>query len=267
MSTKQTLEPARSLEQPYDVDEPITGHAVVPHEEWLTARKELLKKEREITHQLDQLAIARRALPWERVEKDYLFDGPEGKVSLSDLFDGKRQLIIYHFMLAPGWEEGCAGCSFFADHVDGARQHFENADVSFSFVSRAPGEEIAAFKKRMGWKSRWVSCGANTFNQDYKTSFSKEQVEAGNIGYNYGTSPYQYEELPGLSVFYKDEDGNIFHTYSTYARGLGFLIGAHNFLDLTPKGRCEVGNTGPDSGWVRHHDKYGDANPKSCCDG
>ncbi len=267
MSTTTTQEPVRTAKKPYGVDDAITGHAIAAHEEWVAARKALLEKEKELTRLMDEVAVARRALPWERVGKDYVFDGPEGKVSLADLFGGNRQLIIYHFMLAPGWEEGCVGCSLLADHVDGARRHFEHADVAFTFVSRAPVEEIARFRKRMGWTMRWVSCGGNSFNQDYKTSFGKEQVESGSIGYNYGTSPYVYEELPGISVFYKDAEGEIFHTYSAYARGLGILIGAHNFLDLTPKGRCELGTDGPDSSWVRHHDKYGDESHKSCCHG
>lgn len=250
----------------YGVEDAITGHPVLPHDQWIAARKELLKKEKELTALSDEVNAARRALPWEKVEKDYTFEGPQGKLKLADLFGSKRQIILYHFMLAPGWEEGCVGCSHFADQVEGPQQHFEQADVNFLCVSRAPLAEIEKYRARMGWKFKWVSSNGSDFNYDYKVSFTPEQVAAGCKDYNYGTSPYPFDELPGISVFYKDEDGHVFHTYSAYARGLDVLIETHHFLDLTPKGRCETAPP-PAQGWLRHHDKYESADDTSCCCG
>ena len=254
------------LETPTLIDKPITGHPIVSHSEWLTARKELLAKEKELTRLSDRIHAERRALPWEKVEKTYFFDSHDGKVTLADLFGGKRQLIIYHFMYAPGWEEGCVGCSHMGDHIDGARRHFEQVDVAFAAVSRGSLKELDAFKKRMGWSFNWVSSGGCDFNQDYKVSFTPEQVAAGVKDYNFGTIEVSYDELPGISVFYQDEDGNVFHTYSAYARGLDILLGSHHFLDLTPKGRCDGPNL---TGWLKHHDKYEHAQPQksSCCGG
>jgi predicted dithiol-disulfide oxidoreductase (DUF899 family) len=228
---------------------------VVSEKEWLAARKELLNAEKEFTRQRDALSAKRRELPWVKVDKNYVFDGPNGKESLSDLFRDKSQLIIYHFMLAPGWEQGCSGCSFVSDHVDGALPHLNARDVAFSAVSRAPLPQIESFKKRMGWRFNWVSSNTNDFNYDYHVSFTKEQIAEGNIDYNYGVRKFPNEEAPGLSVFYKNEAGEIFHTYSTYARGLDILLGAYNFIDMTPKGRDEATLSSPMS-WVRHHDRY-----------
>jgi len=246
----------------HTVDEPIRNHPVVSHDQWIAARKELMEKEKELTRLSDEVNIARRALPWERVRENYVFDSNEGKVTLSDLFGSKRQVIVYHFMLAPGWDEGCVGCSHMGDQLDGPRPHIEQADVNLYCVSRAPLDEINAFKKRMGWKFNWVSSGGTSFNEDYGVTFSKEEQEAGQPYYNFDKPP-TYDELPGISVFYKDEEGNVFHTYSAYARGLDNLMGTHHFLDLTPKGRCEDGP--PGSGWLRHHDKYDTAETGCGC--
>ena len=228
---------------------------VVPPAEWLAARKELLAKEKEFTRLRDELSLRRRELPWQKVEKNYVFDGPKGKQTLADLFDGRSQLIIYHFMFGPVWKEGCPSCSFLADTFDGARVHMAQRDVAFAVVSRATSPEIETFKKRMGWRFPWVSSFASDFNFDYGVSFSTEQLADGKRAYNYGTSGFSSEEAPGLSVFYKDESGQIFNTYSTYGRGLDILLTAYNFIDLTPKGRDENGLLWP-MAWVRHHDRY-----------
>ncbi len=259
MSTATVNDPAEAL----GVDDPIIGHSVVSHDEWTAARKELLKKEKELTRLNDKLSAARRALPWEKVEKRYVFTGPDGEVSLAELFGKKRQLIVHHLMFAPEDDAACVGCSHSADHVDGARQHFEQADVSYVAISRAPLPTLQAFAKRMGWTFRWLSSGRSDFNYDYGASFTPEQVAGGNVDYNYGTSPYAYEDLPGYSVFYKDGDGTVFHTYSTYARGLDALLGSHQYLDLTPKGRGGGGTPGAGH-WLRYHDEYG-ADEASCC--
>ncbi|MEO8205685.1 MAG: thioredoxin family protein [Chthoniobacterales bacterium] len=238
----------------------IENHKVVSRSEWIAARKELLKKEKQSAHERDALSAQRRDLPWVKVDKSYTFDGTNEKQTLADLFEGRSQLVIYHFMFGPDWEEGCSGCSFLADHFDGANLHLAHHDVSLVVVSRAPLSKLEAFKKRMGWKFKWVSSGANDFNFDYHVSFTKEQTATGKIPYNYEEAEMSEEEMPGSSVFYKDAKGDIYHTYSSYARGLDILLGAHNFLDLTPKGRNET--TTMD--WVRHHDKY-DAEADSCC--
>ena len=222
--------------------------------EWLVARKDLLAREKEFTRQRDALSAARRALPWVKVEKEYVFEGPEGKETLADLFDDRSQLIIYHFMLGPGWEEGCKSCSYLADHFDGANWHLPQRDVTFLVVSRAPFSEIEPFKKRMGWRFKWVSSNGNDFNFDYHVSATDEEKAKGKMYYNYETEELMSDEMPGLSVFYKEQNGSVFHTYSTYARGLDILVGAYNFLDLVPKGRNE--NLGSTMDWVRHHDRY-----------
>ncbi len=222
--------------------------------EWLVARKDLLAREKEFTRQRDALSAARRALPWVKVEKEYVFEGPEGKETLADLFDDRSQLIIYHFMLGPGWEEGCKSCSYLADHFDGANWHLPQRDVTFLVVSRAPFSEIEPFKKRMGWRFKWVSSNGNDFNFDYHVSATDEEKAKGKMYYNYETEELMSDEMPGLSVFYKDENGGVFHTYSTYARGLDILVGTYNFLDLARKGRNE--NSGSTMDWVRHHDRY-----------
>jgi predicted dithiol-disulfide oxidoreductase (DUF899 family) len=232
-------------------------HRIVSRDEWLTARKALLAKEKELTRLRDRLSAERRDLPWVRVAKPYVFDAPEGKRSLADLFAGRSQLIVKHFMLAPGQKEGCVGCSFEVDHVEGAILHLENHDVSYVAVARAPLAEIEAFKRRMGWRLRWVSSFGSDFNYDFNVSFTPEQVAKGEAYYNYRTGPVPLEDLSGESVFYKNPEGEIFHTYSTFGRGAEELLGTYVLLDLTPKGRNETGPSGNLSDWVRHHDRYG----------
>lgn len=230
---------------------------VVSQAEWLAARKDLLQKEKELTHLKDAVSAERRKLPWVKVEKNYVFDGPRGKVSLADLFEGKSQLIIYHFMFGPDWQEGCPSCSFNMDHTDGALPHLAQRDVSFAAISRAPYPKLAAFQKRMGWRFPWVSSSANDFNRDFHVVFTKEELATGKVEYNYELAPFPSEEAPGISVFYKDENGNIFHTYSAYARGTESTVGTYHYLDYTPKGRDE--DSLPFSmAWVRHHDRYED---------
>jgi predicted dithiol-disulfide oxidoreductase (DUF899 family) len=235
----------------------VKSQKVVPHDEWIAARKEFLKKEKDFTRQRDEISRLRRALPWEKVEKNYEFQTPTGNVSLSDLFGGRSQLVIYHFMLGPGWKEGCPSCSYISDHFDGMTIHLANRDVTLAVVSRAPIAEIESFKHRMGWKFRWVSSNASDFNFDYQVSQTPEEAGKKQVYYNYEMMEFPAEERPGLSVFAKDASGAIFHTYSSYARGLDILVGAYNFLDLVPKGRDEVGLK-HSMAWVRHHDKYGE---------
>src|SRR5438128_48432 len=226
------------------------GMNVVSHNEWLEARKAFLVKEKEFSKVRDELSRQRRELPWETVEKNYVFDSEKGKESLADLFAGRSQLIVYHFMLGPGWAEGCPSCSFLGDHFDGATIHLANRDVTLVVVSRAPLPEIQAYQKRMGWKFKWVSSFGSDFNYDYGVSFKDKETAT----YNYEQKRFPSEEAPGLSVFAKDAGGAVFHTYSTYARGLDILLGTYNFLDMVPKGRDE----NPDSpmDWVRRHDQY-----------
>jgi predicted dithiol-disulfide oxidoreductase (DUF899 family) len=232
-------------------------HQSVSRDQWITARKELLGKEKELTHLRDGVSRQRRELPWVRVEKPYVFDGPDGSQTLAELFGGRSQLIVYHFMFGPGWEEGCKSCSFLADHFDGSVVHLAHRDVTLIVVSRAPLTQIEAFKKRMGWRFKWVSSYGNDFNHDYHVSFTKDEIARGKVDYNYEMTEFPSEEAPGASVFYKDESGAVFHTYSCYARGLDILIGAYNFLDLAPKGRDEDAQAFTMS-WVRHHDRYTD---------
>ena len=235
----------------------MKDHQVVPGEEWLRARKELLAREKEFTRLRDEVSRLRCDLPWEQVEKEYVFDGPGGKETLGDLFDGRSQLIVYHFMFDPDWTEGCKSCSLLADHYDPSIVHLEQRDVTMVTVSRAPLETLESFKTRMGWKFKWVSSLENEFNWDYDVSFKPEDLETG-VCYNYGTQAFPVTEAPGISVFYKDSDGNIFHTYSSFSRGLDIFIGAYNLLDIVPKGRDEESLTyGME--WVRHHDRYDDA--------
>jgi predicted dithiol-disulfide oxidoreductase (DUF899 family) len=244
-----------------------TCSKVVSHEEWLAARTAFLEKEKEFTRLRDELSRERRELPYEKVDKTYVFVGPKGRLSLADLFGGKSQLIVYHFMLAPGWPEGCKGCSLLADHFDGALPHMTQRDIAFFAVSRAPLAEIEAFKKRMGWRFPWVSSAGSDFNYDYGVSFTPETLAKGEVFYNYETRKKGNEELPGLSVFRRDPTGGIVHTYSTYERGLDMLVGAYQFIDLTPKGRDEAGLPSP-MAWVKHHDRYEEAKPTaSCCGG
>lgn len=230
---------------------------VVPPEEWLAERKKLLRKEKEFTRLRDELSRQRRELPWKAVEKQYVFEGPQGKQSLADLFGGRSQLIAYHFMFGPGWKEGCPSCSFLADTFDGIAVHLAHRDATLVAISRATLPEIESFKKRMGWQFKWVSSFGSDFNFDYHVSFSKEERARGKVDYNYGPAEFPSEEGPGASVFYKNEAGEVFHTYSTYGRGLDLMLGAYNWLDLTPKGRDEDGLAFT-MAWVRHHDKYGD---------
>ena len=230
---------------------------IVSGEEWLTARKEHLKKEKELTRAYDRLCEERRQLPWVKVDKTYTFDGPNGKVTLADLFEGRSQLIVQHFMFGPGWQEGCVGCSFGADHNDAALVHITNHDVSFVAISRAPLAEIEAFKKRMGWRFNWVSSYQSDFNYDFHVSATEEEKASGKVYYNYMEQEFGSEEMSGTSVFYKDDAGDIYHTYSTYGRGDEKGLGTYMLLDLTPKGRNEIGENGTLTDWVRHHDKYG----------
>ena len=227
----------------------------VSHAEWLAARKKFLEKEKEFTRLRDELSRQRRELPRERIENKYFFDGPHGKETLSDLFDGRSQLVIYHFMFGPGWSEGCPSCSYLSDHFDGMTIHLAHRDVTFAVISRAPIAEIEAFKKRMGWRFYWVSSFGSDFNYDHHVSFTKEERDKGAVHYNYTEMNFPSEEGPGLSVFQKDSDGQIYHTYSTYSRGLDILVGTYNVLDLVPKGRDE-NQLAHTMAWVRHHDKY-----------
>jgi predicted dithiol-disulfide oxidoreductase (DUF899 family) len=238
-------------------------HQIVSQDEWIAARKELLRKEKEFTRLRDQLSAERRALPWVRVERNYVFDGPDGKVTLVDLFDGCTQLVVKHFMFGTDWSEGCVGCSFEMDQVQGALTHLKHHDVAYAAVSRAPFPKIEAFRKRMGWPIRWVSSYGNDFNYDFHVSFTPEEIASGNADYNYRKGAQVIDEMSGRSVFCKDESGQIFHTYSSFARGGEMFLNAYAFLDMTPKGRDETIN-GNLTDWVRHHDRYGDAKT-SCC--
>ncbi|HTP44805.1 MAG TPA: thioredoxin family protein [Candidatus Acidoferrum sp.] len=229
---------------------------VVSRADWLEARMALLVREKEFTRLRDEMSRERRELPWERVEKQYTFQGPKGKETLADLFDGRSQLLVYHFMLGPGWKEGCPSCSFLADHFNPAVVHLAQRDVTLLAVSRAPLPEIEAFKKRMGWSFKWVSSSGSDFNYDYQVSVTKEDLAKGETYYNFEMGNFPSgEERPGASVFFKNDAGEIFHTYSTYSRGLDIFIGAYNFLDITPKGRNEEGLP-HGMAWVRHHDRY-----------
>lgn len=231
------------------------NHRTVAREEWLAERRALLEQEKELTHLRDRIAEQRRALPWVRVEKNYLFDTPHGKRSLADLFDGRHQLLVQHFMLAPGWEQGCPSCSFMADHTDGMLLHLAHRDVTLVAVSRATLPEIERFRHRMGWRFNWASSHGSDFNYDFRVSFTPDEVARGNLDYNYGGWPYSYDEWPGISVFFKNHAGQIFHTYSTYGRGVEVMMGTYSMLDLVPKGRDEK-DVENKMEWLRHHDRY-----------
>ena len=234
----------------------MQNQPVVSHEEWVDARTELLQREKELTRLRDELVEARKALPWERVEADYVFEGADGPESLSDMLGDASQLIIYHFTFDPEWDEGCISCSFLADHFDPITIHIEQRDAAFAAMSRAPLEKLQAYRERMDWQFEWLSSNANSFNFDYRVSFSIEDVDASRREYNYALqSQFDGAEAPGLSVFYKDESGEIFHTYSTYARGLEDFLGAYRFLDVLPKGRDES-NLPWGMAWLRRHDRY-----------
>ena len=236
----------------------LQNHEVVSPEVWLERRKHLLNREKELTRLRDEIARQRRELPWEKVTKPYVFEGSNGRESLAQLFGEKSQLIVYHFMFGPGWKEGCVGCSFLVDHLEGALQHVQRKDISFVAVSRAPLSEIEAFKKRMGWTFQWVSSNGSDFNYDYRVSFKPEEVASGTVYYNYENRSGNFlsEDMSGTSVFYKDESGNIFHTYSAYARAGEAYLSSYALIDLTPKGREEYGPTFSLGDWVRHHDRY-----------
>jgi len=249
-----------TVQQPRTSEDVFKDHAVVVKDRWLAQRRALLAREKELTRRGDQIASERRALPWLHVAENYVFDSPEGPRALADLFQGRRQLLVQHFMLGPGWEAGCRSCSFMADHIDGIQIHLEQRDMSFVAVSRAPIEEIERFRQRMGWKFDWVSSHRNGFNHDFAVSFTPEELAQEEVFYNFGMTTFKHDELPGLSVFYKDDAGTVFHTYSAYGRGVEAMMGAYRLIDLLPKGRDEAA---PNSGmsWVRHHDRY-DTAPK-----
>ena len=233
----------------------VKNHKVVSREEWIAARKEHLAEEKEFTRLRDQLSQNRRELPWVKVEKDYLFDGRNGKQTLSDLFDGRSQLIIYHFMYGPDWEEGCPSCSFWADNFNGIDIHLNHRDISLIAVSRARLDTLEAYSKRMGWNFKWVSSFGSDFNQDYQVTFTPDEMEKGEMFYNFGITKFPSEEAPGISVFYMNQQGEVFHTYSCYARGLDMLNGAYHYMDLAPKGRDE--NDLPFTmAWLRRRDQY-----------
>jgi predicted dithiol-disulfide oxidoreductase (DUF899 family) len=234
---------------------PFENPTVVSPDQWLAARREFLRAEKEFTRARERLAEKRRALPWVKVDVPYVFEIPGGQVSLADLFEGRSQLIVYHFMLAPGWEEGCRGCSYVSDHFDGALPHVNARDISFTAISSAPLANIERFKARMGWKFNWVSSHGTTFNRDFRVAFTPAEVEVGVADYNFGMNEIGAEEMPGLSVFARGADGEVYRTYSTHSRGLDPLINAYNLIDLTPKGRDE--DSEAPMKWVRHHDNYG----------
>lgn len=232
---------------------PTTNHKVVSQAEWLDARKQFLTQEKEFTRLRDQLSQKRRELPWAKVEKKYVFAGPDGKKSLADLFENRRQLVVYHFMFSP--EEGpCRACSFWADSFNSVGIHLNHRDVTLVAISRSPSDQLEAFKRRMGWSFNWFSSGDNDFNYDYHVSFTAEDLKD-KVEYNYSGREIESPDLPGVSVFYKDDNGNIYHTYSAYARGIDILNTAYNYLDLVPKGRDEDELDWP-MAWLRFHDKY-----------
>ena len=233
----------------------MENHTVVSRDEWNEARTQLLAREKDFTRLRDQLSRQRRDLPWVRVDTEYAFEGPTGKVSLPELFAGKSQLIVYHFMFDPSWEEGCPHCSFWADNFNGITVHLNQRDANLVAISRAPFSKLEAFKKRMGWGFTWVSSSATDFNYDYHASFTPDELARGEAYYNYTLGNPGFADREGISVFYKDQNGDVFHTYSAYARGIDMVNGAYQFLDLIPKGRDEAGHDFTQY-WVRHHDKY-----------
>ena len=248
----------------------LLNHPVVSRNDWVASRRQLLIREKELTHLRDQIARDRRALPWVRLDKIYTFDTPEGRRTLADLFDGRRQLMVQHFMFAPGWEQGCKSCSFMADHLDGALPHLAQRDLTVRVVSRASLPEIERFRQRMGWQFKWVSSQHSDFNRDFAVSFTPADRVDGEVYYNYDRVAFPQEEAPGVSMFYKDDAGEVFHTYSTFGRGVEVMMGTYNLLDIAPKGRDEDKDAyGME--WVRHHDRYeavsatASAATLSCC--
>ena len=240
-------------------------HKIVSREEWIAARKALMTREKELTQAREALSRQRRELPWVKVDKDYVFDGPDGKVTLGDLFKGRPQLVVQHVMFAPEWDAACKSCSFWVDGFERMVPHLAARDTAMVAVSRAPLAKLEAFKQRMGWTFDWVSSGTNDFNYDYGVSFTQGQIDAGDAKYNYGTTPLYGPELPGISVFFRDDKGIVFHTYSTFARGLDMMNAAYHYLDLTPLGRHEEGLPYP-MDWVRLRDQYQPAPVQaSCC--
>jgi predicted dithiol-disulfide oxidoreductase (DUF899 family) len=236
----------------------MNDHKIVTRDEWLAARKKLLTKEKAFTRLRDELSEQRRALSWVKIEKEYVFEGPNGKETLADLFEGRSQLIIYHFMYGPDWKEGCPSCSFWADSFNGIDIHLAHRDMTLIAVSRAPVKTLEAYKRRMGWSFKWVSSLGSDFNHDYHVSFTPDEVKRGELFYNYQIRSFPSEEAAGISVFYKDDQGEIFHTYSCYARGLDMLNGAYHYMDLAPKGRDEEGLLPHTMAWLRRRDQYDD---------
>jgi predicted dithiol-disulfide oxidoreductase (DUF899 family) len=235
----------------------MQNQKIVSRQEWLDARRKFLQEEKDFTRLRDQLSQRRRELPWVRVDKEYVFDGPDGRQSLSELFEGRSQLIVYHFMYGPDWQEGCPSCSYLADNFNGIDIHLKHRDTSLIAVSRAPLDILQAYRQRMGWTFKWLSSFDSDFNYDYHVSFTAEEIEKGEMFYNFNLGQFPADEAPGISVFYQNEAGEIFHTYSCYARGLDILIGAYNFLDLLPKGRDED-DLEFTMAWLRRHDQYED---------
>jgi predicted dithiol-disulfide oxidoreductase (DUF899 family) len=232
----------------------VREHDVVPHDEWIDARRALLAREKEFTRLRDELSQARRDLPWERVEKTYVLDGPDGKETLSEVFGPCSQLVVYHFMFGPDWDAGCKSCSFWADTFNGIPVHLRARDVTFAAISHAPRHQLEAYEKRMGWSFKWLSSYGTDFNRDFGVTFTEDEAEGGRAYYNYALQSFPDTEAPGVSVFYKADDGTVYHTYSSYGRGIDILNAASNYLDLAPKGRDEDDTT---QSWVRRHDEYG----------
>ncbi|MFG6485518.1 DUF899 domain-containing protein [Roseateles sp. BYS78W] len=243
-----------------------TTHPIVSRDRWIADRKALLAQEKELTQAQDRLAEARRALPWVRLHTDYVFDTVDGPRALSDLFQGRRQLLVQHFMFGPGWEQGCKSCSFMADHLDGMALHLAHRDIALLVVSRAPLADLQRFRARMGWQFPWASSNGNDFNRDFHVSFAPEDRQDGEVYYNFHLTPFPQTEAPGISIFYKDDAGDVFHTYSTFGRGVEVMMGTYGLVDLTPKGRDEAGLSYTME-WVRHHDRYEDTPAGAACCG
>jgi predicted dithiol-disulfide oxidoreductase (DUF899 family) len=234
---------------------PIQNSRVVSHEQWVAERVAFMAQEKELTRLRDELSRQRRELPWEKVTKSYVFDGPRGKETLAELFEGRSQLMVYHFMFSPSWNEGCKSCSFWADNFNGIDIHLAHRDITFLAISRAPLSKLEAYNRRMGWSFKWVSAGETDFNYDFGVSFDAEAARKGTANYNYGTGQQVQEDMPGVSVFYRDPNGDIYHTYSAYSRGIDLVNGAYNYIDLTPKGRDEGDGI---MAWLRRRDQYED---------